>query len=369
MQAKPLPNITDPAGTRPRRRRLPRLAAVAVAVVTLATTHAAAWIWLTGELRDGVAAWAALRRAEGWQVGHGPPARGGWPFAVALTVPDVALRRAGTGWQAETVALTLAWPGLDRLRVAPAGRQALELDGTVMPMAAEGLVADLPLGRDALGIAGLPRDAALRAERLSLDLPAGPVALAALRLDLASSDGLRPGDPLAALRGMAASLTLPPALAALPGLAVLGPRLDRLSLDVAVSGPWPGLSGSPSARAARWRDGGGTLELRGLAFGWGAANASATATFALDAVLQPAGAGTLRLAGGAAVLEAAREAGMIGRREVATAQMLLAMMQRVPPEGGPPRLEVPLVLEQRTLVLAGLTLLRLPGLAWPTGVR
>ena len=299
MPAKPLPNIADPAGTRPRRRRLRRLAAAAVAVVALATTHAAAWIWLTGELRDGVAAWAALRRAEGWQVGHGPPARGGWPFAVALTVPDVALR----------------------------------------------------------------------ADRLGLYLPAGPVALAALRLDLASGDGLRPGDPLAALHGVAASLTLPPALAALPGLAVLGPRLDRLSLDMAVSGPWPGLAGGPAARAARWRDGGGTLELRGLAFDWGAASASAAATFALDAALQPAGAGTLRLAGGAAVLEAAREAGMIGRREVATAQMLLPMMQRVPPEGGPPRLEVPLVLEQRTLVLAGLTLLRLPGLAWPIGVR
>jgi hypothetical protein len=162
-----------------------------------------------------------------------------------------------------------------------------------------------------------------------------------------------------------AQVVLPPGLAGQRGLSLLGPSLEGLRLDLALTGPWPGPAGTPALRAARWRDAGGTLELRTLALAWGAATATASATLALDATLQPAGAGTLRLAGAPAVLEAAQAAGLVGRRDAAAAGMLLAMMQRTPPEGGPPRLEVPVVLERRALSLAGLTLLRLPPWRWP----
>ncbi|MFX4601175.1 hypothetical protein ABTB19_21130, partial [Acinetobacter baumannii] len=85
-----------------------------------------------------------------------------------------------------------------------------------------GLAAELPVGPDALGLAGLPRDAVLQAERLRLDLPgpgleSGLVELGPLRLDLAMGNGAGVGDVLAVLRGTAARLVLPPALAAAPG--------------------------------------------------------------------------------------------------------------------------------------------------------
>ncbi len=346
-----------------RRRRWPLVLALLLGVVVAG--HAAGWWFLAGQLEAGVALWASQRRAEGWQVAHGPPMRGGWPLAVTLTLPEVALRRDGAGWQAERVRLHLLGPGFDRLRLEGEGRQALVVNGTPMPMAADQLVAVLPIGPDAQGPGGLPREAALRAERLRLDLPAGPVELGPTRLDLTTRPAPRRDESLALLQGATDRLTLPPAVAAIPGLAVLGPSLQRLSLDLALTGPWPGTAGLPAARAARWRDAGGTLEVRSLALDWGAASASASATLALDEALQPAGAGTVRLAGGTAVLQAAQAAGMLGRREATAAQFMLTMMQRTPPEGGPPRLEVPVVLEGRTLALAGLTLMRLPPWRWP----
>jgi hypothetical protein len=364
MPAKPSP----PATTRPPRRRRWPFVALAL-VLLLGGLHAALWAWATARLEEGAAAWAGLRRAEGWQVAHGPATRGGWPLSARLTLDGVALRRDGIGWQAEHLTLDLSPGSPDRLRLGAGGRQALLAGDQAVPMLAEGMVADLPLGPRGIGIAGLPRDAALRAERLRLDLPAGPLELAALRLDLASGDGAGPGDPLVVLRGSVARVALPPGLAGMPALAALGPGLDRVSLDAALSGPWPGLAGPPALRAARWRDGGGTLELRALEFGWGAARAGMTAALALDGALQPAGEGVLRLAGAGAVLDALREAGLIGRREASGAQLLLAMMQRSPPEGGPPRLDLPVVLERRALSLAGMALGRLPPLSWPGAAR
>lgn len=367
MPAKPPPNAT-PRGRRAPARRSRLLPALGAAVLLLlAAGHTAGWAWLCGQLEAGLSRWAAERRAEGWEVAHGEPRHAGWPLRVAVELPGVVLRQPGLGWRAEQVRLELVGPGLDRLRIAATGAQGLELAGQPVPMAAEGLQAELPIGPDAQGAGGLPREAALRAAMLRLDLPAGPLRLEGLRLDLASRAGAGAGEPLAVLDGLATRVVLPPEMAAAPGIAVLGPVLEALRLDLAVTGPWPGAAGQPATRAARWRDAGGAVELRGLALRWGEAEAKGSAVLALDEALQPAGAGTLRLAGAPAVLRAAQTAGMVGRREAAAAQLLLAMMQRTPPEGGPPQLEVPVVLEQRALSLGGLPLLRLPSWRWPPG--
>lgn len=361
-----------PAKLPPERRQAARLRRrwllpLLVVPVLVAAVHAALWFWATTRLEQEATLWAALRRAEGWEVRHGPPARGGWPTQARLGIPDVSLQRDGAGWQAGQVALGLSPAAWDRLALSAAGPMAIAVGGQVYPMAAEGLAADLPLGPPR--VSGLPRDAVLRADRLRLDLPGGQLEASTLRVDLVGGDGAGPQDPLVTLRGHAATIVLPPRLAAAPGVKLLGQTLDRVAIDVAISGPWPGLAGAPAARAARWRDGGGTLDVRELGFGWGAARAGMTAVLALDGALQPAGEGILRLSGAGAVLDAAREAGLIGRREVTAAQMLLVLMQRTPPEGGPPRLEIPAMLERRTFSLGGMALGQLPAWQWPAATR
>jgi hypothetical protein len=366
MPAKSPPKATSPP-VLVRRRRWPLALAAGLGLVVGA--HAIAWLWLVLRLEDGIALWVAARRAEGWDISHGPPARGGWPMAAQLAMPAVSLRHGGLGWQAQQVTLTLEPRRLDRLTLGASGPQRLDAGGQQIPLATEGLVMTLPLEVGGYAVSGLPRDATLSAGRLRLDLPEGALDLAAPRLALAAGDGRGPEDPLLRLHGMATSLTLPPALASQPGVAVLGSSLDRIAIDLVAGGPWPGAAGSPAARAAAWRAGGGSLEVRELGFGWGAARLGTTGRLALDTALQPAGEGMLRLTGAAAVLDAARAAGLIGRREVAGAQMLLSLMQRTPPEGGPPQLQVPMALEGRRLSLGGLSVAQIPPLAWPASPR
>jgi hypothetical protein len=119
-----------------------------------------------------------------------------------------------------------------------------------------------------------------------------------------------------------------------------------------------------AARAAAWRDGGGTLELRGLTMRWGPVAAAAAATLALDDALQPAGAGTLRLTGAAEAVDALAEAGLIERRAAGAARALLPLMARRPADGGPPTLDVPVTLERRALALGRIPVTRLPLLDW-----
>jgi hypothetical protein len=140
--------------------------------------------------------------------------------------------------------------------------------------------------------------------------------------------------------------------------------VDRIGLDVALTRPFPAGGGDPARRAAAWRDGGGALEIRTLEARWGEAAASATATLTLDAALQPAGAGTLRLAGGEALLDAATTAGLLPPFNAAAARIAWRALGRAPPEGGPAWAELPLALRDRTLRLGPVSLGRLPPLEW-----
>jgi hypothetical protein len=124
----------------------------------------------------------------------------------------------------------------------------------------------------------------------------------------------------------------------------------------------------PVVRAESWRDGGGTLELQSFNLSWGPIGAVAAATIALDESLQPMGAGTLRLTGATQALDALAEAGLIGRRAAGTARMLLPMMSRPNAEGAQ-EVELPVTVEDRTLAVARIPVLRFVPLSWPTPDR
>jgi hypothetical protein len=77
------------------------------------------------------------------------------------------------------------------------------------------------------------------------------------------------------------------------------------------------------------------------------------------------GAGTLRLTGAEAVLDALGGAGLLPARSATLARRVLGLIARPPAEGGPPQVEVPLTLEDRALSVARIPVARLPPLAWP----
>ncbi|HEY8612868.1 MAG TPA: DUF2125 domain-containing protein, partial [Roseomonas sp.] len=122
-------------------------------------------------------------------------------------------------------------------------------------------------------------------------------------------------------------------------------------------------------RAATWRDAGGTLELRQLDLEYGPATAQASATLALDDALQPMGAGTLKLTGAEAVLDALARDGLLTPRNASLARRVVSVLARPPSEGEPPQLEVPLTLEGRGLAVARIPVARMPALVWPGPVE
>ncbi|MCF3580046.1 DUF2125 domain-containing protein [Planktothrix agardhii 1811] len=342
----------------PRRLLLGSL----LGLVALAAGHAVLWRAMASELESGWQSWVSVRRAQGWRVEHAPPVRGGWPLSATLTLDRLRLEGGaatlpgGMALAAERMELRVSLPWLDRLLVSLPGQQRLWLGGAEFPFTADTLQAVVPLEPGTP-----PSTAEMFAERLRIGTPAGGLEIGSARLAVEGSASATEAEAALALALSAAALDLPVAPSGTPGF---GRRIESLSADLALSGPLPP-GRAPAARAEAWRDGGGTLELRTLALRWGPVGAAAAATLAFDEALQPMGAGTLRLTGAEAALEALAEAGVIGRRAAQTARAVVPLLSRPNAEDGQPEIEVPLTLEDRTLALARIPVLRLAPLDWP----
>ncbi|MGG5818885.1 DUF2125 domain-containing protein [Falsiroseomonas sp. HW251] len=332
-------------------------------LVLLGAGHALLWHAAAGQLEAGWQDWVRLRRGQGWRVEHAPPVTGGWPLAVTLGVDRLRLDGGaatlpgGIALSAEKVVLRVRLPWLDRLLIELPGQQRLRLGDTEFPFVADTLSAVVPLDAGTL-----PSTAEIAAERLRLGTPAGGVEVRSLRLGAKGSASATEEEPVLSLALTANGVQLP---AAPPGRAgqVFGRRMEQVAADLSLSGPMPPAR-DPVQRAAAWRDGGGTLEVRSLSLQWGPMSATAAATMALDERLQPMGAGTLRLSGAQAALDALAEAGLVAGRPVQMARAVLPLLSRPTADGGS-EIEVPLTLDDRMLLLARIPVLRLPPLEWP----
>lgn len=301
--------------------------------------HTALWVWATGQLRTGLDAWAADRRAEGWTVSHAPPSRGGWPLAASLTVPDPAVSSsAGLSWQGEQVVLRVGLARPAVLTVAPEGVHALRFGASPpVEVSAGSFSLDVPLAAPG------PAELLARDLRVSAE---GETAAAGLLTGRVSADGRD------------ARFTLSAEAVSLPEDVrwVLGPHVSSATAEGSVSG-----LGASGPRA--WRDAGGMLDVARFALGWGPLGASGTGRLGLDARLQPEAGASVRLVGAGAALDAAAAGGMIEPSVAATAKAVLALLQGAQDSGG--RIEVPLSLKDGTVAAAGVPLARVPRMAWP----
>ncbi len=334
------------------------LGAVLLAVVA---AHGAVWWWVAAEIERQVAATVAAPPLPGWQASAGTLRRTGWPWAATVEVPQPSARGpldAATGtaqrWAAERMTVSIALAQPRTLVLAVEGRQEWRLGaGPAIPVTASLLRAEVPLEP------GVPaRAVTLAVADLRAGLGEGEVTLG--RLDL--SGEIRPaalqGEPALTLLATAVRIGLPAGFSA-----PLGQTVETLGVDLLVTGPVP-RSPELAARAEAWRDGGGTVELRRLDLGWGEVALSGGATLALDARLQPMGAATARVAGHGAALRALTAAGVMTPRGALVAGAVLAPMARTPADGGAARVEMPFSLQNRTLSLGLIPLVRLPELVW-----
>jgi hypothetical protein len=107
------------------------------------------------------------------------------------------------------------------------------------------------------------------------------------------------------------------------------------------------------------------LELHRLVIDWGEARLDATATMALDEELQPMGAGTGKIVGYDAALDALAANAALTRSAAKAAKAVLSLLANTPSDGEPAQVDVPLTLQFRTLSVRQVPLVRLPELDWP----
>jgi hypothetical protein len=334
-------------------------------VLLLVAAQFAFWRYEAGQLDAGFAAWMADRRAAGWTVSAGAPERGGWPLAVTLSVPQVALRGGepdipgGIAWSAERLDLHVDLLSPGTLEVRADGMQHLRLaDLPDVAYTADSTTALLPLEAETP-----PHSVSLTIRNLRAGLPDVDPA-ASLTVGLVQFDGaIKPAAPA----GEAAlTFRLSTEAIALPATRIwaLGNRISSLSVEGAVDGPVPMARGLVP-RAAAWRDGGGTFEIRHLTLGWGPLGLSGAATLALDQRLQPMGTGSVRLVGYAASLDALAAGHVLTSGTAVAAKAVLSLLATAPEDGGPAEVEVPLSLQDRVLSMRQVPLLKLPEVIWP----
>lgn len=339
-------------------------------VVAVVAGYAVYWQAAANTLAEGIERWAEQRRAEGYEIAYGAPEIGGFPFRLEarLEAPVITAPPGPRSWRWQGPPLLLharPWAPLDAEASAP-GRHDVEIGSGE---AARRFVVD---AATATGLASFGTDGRLAEATITLaDLLATEDGwedrtLLAEAAELHVEPGAADADhtePSLGFRIALAGVVLPPD-AANP----LGREVQKLEADGAVMGRIPGdvPGGGDTLRDALslWRDDGGTLELTRIVAWWGKLELTGSATFALDAALQPIGAMSATIAGHEATIDALVAAGTVSPRDGSLAKILLAVLSKPSPVDGAPELTAPLTLQDGWLWVGPARLIRLPVIAW-----
>jgi hypothetical protein len=148
----------------------------------------------------------------------------------------------------------------------------------------------------------------------------------------------------------------------------LGRTTARLYVGVSVTGQaddalGPGKFGADAM--ARWRDSGGTLEVKRFALGHGPLALGGDGTLALDGSMRPIGAFTLRIKGFEETLDRLAEAGVIKPYPAALAKTVMKALARKQGVPGGEELKAPLTLQDGWLYVGPVALAKLPPIHFP----
>ncbi len=323
------------------------------------------WQSSVSRLERSFQAWSADIRTKGWTVTVSHRRTGGWPFAATLTVTDLAIAGGeptlpgGVYWDVKQLVLRVDLLEPWDLDLAPIGVQRVRFgNGPDLPFVAEDMHVTLPLQPD-------PKTTRMEmvVDHLRAVLPTDGEPSDSLTVDhIEGHADITPtadaGEPAVAFSLTAGPLGLPR-----QGRWPLGPVLSSVAVDGALEGPVPAAA-APATLAAAWRDGGGVLAIQKFSLGWGPLNLSGSATLALDDQLQPMGAGTSRIVGYDATLDALAGNGLLTRSAAKAAKAVLSLLANTSSADEPAEVEVPLTLQYRTLSMRQVPLVRLPELDW-----
>jgi hypothetical protein len=366
MQMRPIHEVSwlpQPARARSRGRLW---AALLILLVVPSAGYTGWWLYAVSAFRDRTLAWIEDRRADGWRLDYAEVSRRGFPLKLGLRFdkPVFGSPDAAWTWSASRALLSTPVFGGKSIRLAIKGDQAIEFAGAT----AGGGVGSRYSGRagkfafDFVPAGWMP-NGRLSIRDLSVAGEGHGESLALARLDLVSR-----GDPAAASGPTVSSYALE-----LSALGLRFPESEAVSLcgevaHVAVHAkllgglepaPWP-------TSLAKWRDEGGVIEATRLDFTCGPLTLEGAGTFALDPAGQPIGAMATRIQGYDAALDRLAADGIVAAHTTVAAKILLRAMARSG-DGGP-ALATPVSIQDRTLSVGPVPLLRLSALHWLDGV-
>src|SRR5260370_40512674 len=164
-----------------------------------------------------------------------------------------------------------------------------------------------------------------------------------------------PADPVMALAVEASQIKLP------LGVGPLGDLIDELDFGATVKGAMP--SGKLADAVAVWRDAGRTIELDNVHTKWGAPNATATGTIALDQELQPTGGFSGAIQGYDQMLTALVQYGQMRASDAGLARIALTFLAKAGPEGKP-QIRTAFTIQNGQMFLGPAKLDRVPRITW-----
>lgn len=353
----------QPAQPGSRRKHMLLAIGALVLLGALIGGYYAYWRIVAKQLEAGVEAWAEEQRASGHEVAFAWDGIGGFPFRFAATFREPAIRwhgpRGAVAWEGASLDAEMAPWNLRRIAVKSDGQHdaALRLadDGAEWRVAAIGLAGAIHLhGSGAL------RGFTLALQQPDLSLPNGVAlagAAATVTLDRPESPPTDYDMPLARVTLEARSVALPPGARLLTD----GP-IESVSLDATINGPMP-MAPLKEALTA-WRDAGGVVELNSFTFAQGPLGASGDATLALDAALQPEGAGTITTTGLSETVEILIHDGLIPSDRALIARTTAKALEK-PGRDGKLEATVGLTLQNRTVSFGPVPVLELQPIKWP----
>jgi hypothetical protein len=351
--------------------RRPLLIALVSIPVLIVGGHTLLWRAATHQLSAGFKGWAAEERTQGWTVNSAKTLSGGWPLSATLTIPELFVSGGkddlpgGLTWSADKVVLQVSLLSPHQLTLSFEGAQRLRLgNGPDIPFTADSMQVQMPIEP---GVP--PRTADLTARNLRAGMPAATnpapgqasagLTAGLVQIHASMVPSAAQGEPAISFALRSDDIGLPP-----DRNWALGQRMGSFTIEGALNGPLPHSPGL-THRATAWRDGGGSLEIRHLAMGWGPLGVTGSATLALDDQLQPMGTGMARFVGYDAALDELASHGVVKPGAAVAAKAVLSLIARVPDGGRVPEVEVPLTLQKRVLAVRQIPLVRLPELDWP----
>jgi hypothetical protein len=360
--ANPIINRLRREGTDGLKTRMPRSTrfglVILAALLVIAGGYTGYWFLVARRIEAGIVDWAQSKRADkidfSWQKMHVT----GYPFAFRVDLGSAALRD-GTITPSPELHITMLsgtarpWNFADWRLVAP--------DGFTADFAAAGGGAPVKLiAQTADGVVSIESEGgwtlwlALR----DTTIEAGAAVLVgSASATLTVPPRPSPGQPdqVMALAVEAGQIKLPHAVGP------LGDAIDELDFGATVKGAMP--SGKLADAVAAWRDAGGKIELDNLRLKWGALDATATGTIALDQELQPTGGFSGAIQGYDQILMALVQSGQMRASDAGLARIALTLLAKTGPDGKP-EIRTVFTIQNGQMLLGPAKLGRVPRITW-----